>query len=70
MVAVADGTGVKVEVGTTVSVGGTDVTAVIHEGKVKATSKTVMTVFVFICTLIIKGTAQRLALVASAGFSG
>jgi hypothetical protein len=53
------GTGaVTVTVGTAVSVGETDVAAGAQEIKTMVTSKTVMSVFVVICTLIIERFVQ------------
>ncbi|OQY87437.1 MAG: hypothetical protein B6D38_12800 [Anaerolineae bacterium UTCFX1] len=50
------GTGVNIEVGTVVSVGTTLATGA-HEAKIKATSKTVMMLLIFIDYHIMQGTA-------------
>jgi len=52
------GTGLKVEVGITVSVG-TTLAVDKHEAKIKATSKTVRMFLIFIDTFAMRGTATN-----------
>jgi hypothetical protein len=56
------GAGVKARVGIIVSVDETTVIAGAHDTKIKATSKTVVMLLIFINYLALQGTAQWLAL--------